>query len=63
MSYVGKIVIACPRRGHIVKRFSGSSGAVVHKMFTFDVGSLGPSCRIVRNEIAKKPTKKKKGKR
>lgn len=61
VGYVGKIIISCPRRGHIVKRFKGSSGAVVHKMVTFDVSAMGPSCKVVRNEIAKSGPKRKRG--
>ena len=62
MSYVGKITISCPRRGHIVKRVKGSSGVVVQKMFHFDVSAMGPSCKIVSREIIKK-TPRKKGRR
>lgn len=61
MGYVGKITISCPRRGHIVKRIKGpSSGAAVHKMFTFDASTMGPSCKIVSREIIRMG---KKGKR
>ena len=59
MSYVGKIIISCPRRGHIVKRVTGSSGVVVHKMFTFNPKTMGPACSIVSREIVKKAPRKK----
>lgn len=60
MSYVGKIIISCPRRGHIVKRVKGSSGSVVQKMFHFDVSAMGPSCKIVSREIIKSGPKRRK---
>lgn len=61
MGYVGKIIISCPRRGRIVKRVKGSSGAVVHKMFTFDASAVGASCKIVSREIIRTGPKRKKG--
>lgn len=59
MSYVGKITISCPR-GHIVKQVKGSSGSVVHKMFTFNPKTMGPACKIVSREIVKKAPRKGK---
>jgi hypothetical protein len=62
VSYVGKIIISCPRRGRIVKQVKGSSGIVVHKMFTFNPKTMGPACKIVSREIVKSGSKRK-GKR
>ena len=54
MSYVGKITISCPRRGHIVKRVKGRRALVVQQDVHVQREDDGSGCTIVSREIVKK---------